>query len=383
MTTFGQLFVPAPLLASVSDGAWVRRCSTPRPPWRVPRRKQGWCRPRRPQLSGRSAGPSSSTLRPWRRKAERRGTPRSRSSAPCARRSGASCGCGAPRRDEPGRRRHRRHARLAPRARPRPGGARPGGRGRRSARRRPSRDADGRAHASTAGRPDDVRAQGRRLARRDPRGAGRARTRASGRLAVQLGGAAGTLSALGDKGVDVLRLFARQLELAEPSCRGTRIACASRSSAGAVDDGGLAREDRARRDLARADRGGRGARGGGLGQGLLDDAAQAEPRLLGPRPSLRPTGDGPHRVLTASLEQEHQRAAGAWQAEWPALSGALLCTGGAAAAIADVARGSRGLPGADAGERRPCGWDRACRAGVFRARRPRSALLRRVRSSVS
>ena len=34
-----------------------------------------------------------------------------------------------------------------------------------------------------------------------------------------------------------------------------------------------------------------------------------------------------------SLVQEHERAAGAWQAEWDALSGALAYTGGAAAAI--------------------------------------------------
>ena len=36
------------------------------------------------------------------------------------------------------------------------------------------------------------------------------------RLAAQLGGAAGTLAALGDRGLDVLRLFAAELELPEP-----------------------------------------------------------------------------------------------------------------------------------------------------------------------
>src|SRR2546430_14365275 len=38
----------------------------------------------------------------------------------------------------------------------------------------------------------------------------------SERLAAQLGGAAGTLSVLGDRGPDVLSLFAADLELAEP-----------------------------------------------------------------------------------------------------------------------------------------------------------------------
>jgi 3-carboxy-cis,cis-muconate cycloisomerase len=39
-------------------------------------------------------------------------------------------------------------------------------------------------------------------------------------------------------------------------------------------------------------------------------------------------------VLSASLAQEHERAAGAWHAEWEALSGALAYTGGATHAIA-------------------------------------------------
>jgi 3-carboxy-cis,cis-muconate cycloisomerase len=38
-------------------------------------------------------------------------------------------------------------------------------------------------------------------------------------------------------------------------------------------------------------------------------------------------------VLLASLAQEHERAAGAWHAEWHALSDALAATGGAAASV--------------------------------------------------
>jgi 3-carboxy-cis,cis-muconate cycloisomerase len=44
-------------------------------------------------------------------------------------------------------------------------------------------------------------------------------------------------------------------------------------------------------------------------------------------------------VLTESLVQEHERAAGAWHAEWNALSGALLYAGGAVAAIREVTEG--------------------------------------------
>jgi 3-carboxy-cis,cis-muconate cycloisomerase len=40
-------------------------------------------------------------------------------------------------------------------------------------------------------------------------------------------------------------------------------------------------------------------------------------------------------VLQHGLAQEHQRAAGAWHAEWEALCGALMFAGGAAAAVAE------------------------------------------------
>jgi 3-carboxy-cis,cis-muconate cycloisomerase len=44
-------------------------------------------------------------------------------------------------------------------------------------------------------------------------------------------------------------------------------------------------------------------------------------------------------VLVAALDQEHERAAGAWQAEWGALSDALAFTGGAAAAMREALDG--------------------------------------------
>jgi 3-carboxy-cis,cis-muconate cycloisomerase len=44
-------------------------------------------------------------------------------------------------------------------------------------------------------------------------------------------------------------------------------------------------------------------------------------------------------VLSRTLIQEHERAAGAWHAEWEALSGALAYAGGAASAVAEVVEG--------------------------------------------
>ena len=44
-------------------------------------------------------------------------------------------------------------------------------------------------------------------------------------------------------------------------------------------------------------------------------------------------------LLTGSLVQEHERAAGAWHAEWEAISGVLAAAGGAAANMAEVLGG--------------------------------------------
>ena len=47
---------------------------------------------------------------------------------------------------------------------------------------------------------------------------------------------------------------------------------------------------------------------------------------------------GEASILMGAMAQEHERAAGAWQAEWQAVSGALAATGGAAAAVRGVLR---------------------------------------------
>ena len=49
-------------------------------------------------------------------------------------------------------------------------------------------------------------------------------------------------------------------------------------------------------------------------------------------------------VLTGALVQEHQRAAGAWHAEWDALTSALLYAGGAAAAVRGALEGLEVFP---------------------------------------
>ena len=63
------------------------------------------------------------------------------------------------------------------------------------------------------------------------------------------------------------------------------------------------------------------------GRCLVDDAAQAEPDERDPRRRLRaPACPANALVLLESAEQEHERAAGAWHAEWHALATALAAT---------------------------------------------------------
>jgi 3-carboxy-cis,cis-muconate cycloisomerase len=151
------------------------------------------------------------------------------------------------------------------------------------------------------------------------------------RLPAQLGGAAGTLAAFGDGGLDVLRAYAQELELPEPVVpwHTRRLPIAELGSALAVAAGFCAK---IAFDLT-----------------LLAQTEVAEVRL----PEGGASSTMPHKrnpvgpVLTRAcaehvraaagvllnVEHEHERAAGAWHAEWKALSDALAYTGGAAGAL--------------------------------------------------
>ena len=155
------------------------------------------------------------------------------------------------------------------------------------------------------------------------------------RLAAQLGGAAGTLAALGADGLEVARRYADELELAEPTLpwhanrqRVAELGAALNAVAGAGAKVG--------RDIAL------------LAQNEVGEVAEAS----GGRSSTMPQKRNPVRstlavacarladahasVLLGGLAHEHERAVGGWHAEWEALSGALAFAGGAAASAADA-----------------------------------------------
>ena len=243
------------------------------------------------------------------------------------------------RRDEPGHRRHRGDARRAARARAGRRRARGRRRGLRGARRDASADADGRPARSSSRRCR------RRSATRRPAGSCAVR-RASARLraprsasgpARRRGGHAGGARSRRGRGAALLRRRARAR--ASRWCRGTPTARASPSSA-----------RRSRSPPAPCAK-------IGLDVALLEQTEVGEVR--------EPAGAGgsstmPHKrnpsarrsrcARGASVEPppascrrpraEHERALGAWQAEWGALSDALAYAGGAAAAVRGV-RSSR------------------------------------------
>ena len=152
------------------------------------------------------------------------------------------------------------------------------------------------------------------------------------RLAVQFGGAAGTLAAVGEHGPAILRLLAEDLGLAEPVLpwHTNRVRIAELGAALATTSGVLAKIAldvvllaQTEVDEAREEIGGGSSTLPHKHNPIESTLARACARLV----------DGYASVLATGLEQEHERAAGAWHAEWEALSGALAYTGGAAHAV--------------------------------------------------
>jgi 3-carboxy-cis,cis-muconate cycloisomerase len=157
-------------------------------------------------------------------------------------------------------------------------------------------------------------------------------------LAAQLGGAAGTSAALGDAGIAVLTEYARLLRLAAPELpwhtersRLLEIAAALGLVAGAVDKIALDVTLLAQTEVQEVSEGGAGPQGGSstmphkrnpVGSVLARACArEAQPNI---------------DLLMRTMGQEHERATGAWHAEWAALTAALAFTGGAVSWAGEV-----------------------------------------------
>jgi 3-carboxy-cis,cis-muconate cycloisomerase len=161
---------------------------------------------------------------------------------------------------------------------------------------------------------------------------------AADRLAVQLGGAAGTLAALGERGPDVVAVVAGDLGLAEPALpwHASRVRVAALGSALAALAGSLAKIAldvvlMAQTEVGELAEPAAPGRGGSSTMPHKQNPVGSILTLACTRRAQAAAG-----LLTGSLAGEHERAAGAWQSEWDAISGGLAAAGGAAASMAEV-----------------------------------------------
>jgi len=165
-------------------------------------------------------------------------------------------------------------------------------------------------------------------------------------LAVQLGGAAGTLASLGPAGTRVLGEFARELDLVEPVVpwHTDRFRIAEIGNALSLVAGVLGKISQdvilmAQTEVREV------AEPAGEGRG----GSSTLPHKRNPILSVTAVA-GASRVsdfahtLQAAIVGEHERAAGAWHSEWEALSDALALAGGTAAAVREVTEGLEVYP---------------------------------------
>jgi len=156
--------------------------------------------------------------------------------------------------------------------------------------------------------------------------------------AADLGGAAGTLAPLGERGAEVASLFAKELGLVEPPLpwHSNRVRVAELGSALAVAAGVMAKIGLDVALLTQTEVAEVSVPKGG-GSSTMPQKRNAVGSALAVACARLVTADA--SVLSGGLAQEHERALGGWHAEWDALSRALALTGGAAAAIAGLLDG--------------------------------------------
>ncbi len=160
-------------------------------------------------------------------------------------------------------------------------------------------------------------------------------------LALQFGGAAGTLAALGEKGLLVAKKLAQELELPLPDApwhtHRDRIAeAASVFAILAGTCGKIARDLQLlmQTDVAEAFEPSGEGRGGSSTMPHKRNPVAAATAL-----AAATMAPGLAATIFAAQVQDHERSAGPWHAEWPTLPMLLLVTSGALAATVDIAEG--------------------------------------------
>jgi 3-carboxy-cis,cis-muconate cycloisomerase len=157
--------------------------------------------------------------------------------------------------------------------------------------------------------------------------------RANGRLALQLGGAVGTLAPLGDDGPAVAEHVAATLGLELPPVpwHGDRTRVAELGAVLAVAAGTAAKIAADVALLQQSEVGEVRDPGGG---GSSTMPQKQNPVATAVAVACAREASASAGLLLGSMVGEHERAAGAWHAEWDALSRALAAAGGALDAVA-------------------------------------------------
>lgn len=173
------------------------------------------------------------------------------------------------------------------------------------------------------------------------RGRARLQSRFSEGLLLQFGGATGTLASLGQNGHSVGRELAKELGLGLPDApwhtqrdRLAALMCACGVLTGSL--GKMARDITLLMQTEVAEV----AEPSGPGRG----GSSTMPHKRNPSGcavTLAAANRAPGLVATflSAMVQEHERAAGNWQSEWPTVAALMQATGVAAASMAEVAEG--------------------------------------------
>jgi 3-carboxy-cis,cis-muconate cycloisomerase len=158
----------------------------------------------------------------------------------------------------------------------------------------------------------------------------------AGTLPVQMFGAVGTMAAFDGRGIDLLDALAAELDLCVPVVAWhtmrlpvAELAGALGATAGVVHKVALDVTLHAQSEVGEVAEDRRGAGGSSTMPHKRNPIAAVSARAAAVRvPGLVAT-------LLAAMAQEHERAAGAWHAEWPTLAELIACTGSAAAWLAE------------------------------------------------
>lgn len=158
---------------------------------------------------------------------------------------------------------------------------------------------------------------------------------------VEFGGASGSLSALGTKAEPVMKLLARQLELALPPgpwfTQRVRVAALAQDIALVCGALGKAARDIS---LMMQIEVGEASEPSGPGRGGSSTMPHKR-NPVGAALILAAANRAPHLAATivSGMVQEHERALGGWQSEWPTLAALCETLGSAVEAMAEVAPG--------------------------------------------